>query len=121
MATFTKTRIKDISSKINALLVSEGFAPKINSSWSAMQDKITITLNETTDSGEDQATLDYRYYQPMFGLPDALGKRIVMNGKTLVITGYLRSKKKNNIRLEDPQGKSFMCTVKALQFAWGSN
>ena len=119
MTTFTKAMVGDIAIKLRKFLQDEGYTVgKINSSWSPFEDKLSIILKGTDESGEDQETQDYRYFQKPFGLPDALGKQMKMNGRTVTVTGYFSKRPKNSIRLMDEKGKVFLTTTETLQRVW---
>ncbi len=115
MTTFTRSTVGDIAVKLRAFLESEGYnVGKINSSWTPLEDRLSITLKATDESGDDQEAKDYKTYQPVFNLPD-LGTQIQMNGRPVTVTGYFTKKPKNSIRVVDAKGKVFLTTTETLK------
>lgn len=72
---------------------------------------VTYKIVATLGTGEDAGKAEWDAYHMIYGLPkDALGKTIVMSGKTYKIVGLNgRSRKAANILLSrQPDGKTFL-------------
>ena len=88
-------------------------------SYEPLQYTMKIRLSCSNDNGETQAQTDYKTYANLFELPlEMLGTTFKYNGKFFTVTGLLPNRRKNDIQIENANGKTFIAPHESVVRAY---
>ena len=121
---FTKSKCKEISN-ISIEAITKALEPfgvtvaRAGGSYEPLQYTMKIRLSCSNDNGETQAQTDYKTYANLFELPlEMLGTTFKYNGKFFTVTGLLPNRRKNDIQIENANGKTFIAPHESVVRAY---
>ena len=69
--------------------------------------------------GETQAQTDYKRYANLYELPlEMLNSTFTFNRKVFTVTGFLPNRRKNDIQIENANGKTFIAPHESVVRAY---
>ena len=111
---FTKATCKEIS-KVSIDAITKALEPlgitveRAGGSYDTLQYTMKLRLSCSNDNGETQAQTDYKKYAKFYDLPiEMLKSTFKYNGKFFTVTGLLPNRPKNDIQIENANGKTFI-------------
>jgi len=111
---FTKSKCNEIS-KISIEAITKALEPfgvtvaRAGGTYEPLQYTMKIRLSCSNDDGDTKAQTDYKTYSKLFDLPlEMLGATFKHNGKFFTVTGLLPNRRKNDIQIENANGKTFI-------------
>jgi len=123
---FTKQFAKELSTlsieTLNKVFADKGYDITVTNGggqYEPLQFTMKLKLALSNGDGETQAQLDYKQYAGIYQLPlDMLGSTFKFNGKVFTVTGLLPSRRKNNIQIQNVQGKTFIAPHQSVVRAY---
>lgn len=113
---FTKTnatKLATIATKtLNEKFSELGYDVTVHDRGGRFEDyefTMKIVVSSESEGGEAKEQIDYKKYASIFALPmEMLGANIHFNGRPFTVVGFLPSRRKNNIQIKNPSGKTFI-------------
>ena len=111
---FTKSKCNEIS-KISIEAITKALEPfgvtveRAGGKYEPLEYTMKIRLSCSNGDGDTKAQTDYKTYANLFELPlEMLGTTFKYNGKFFTVTGLLPNRRKNDIQIENANGKTFI-------------
>ena len=113
---FTGKFAKEVSTlaidTLNRVFAEKGYDITVTNgggNYAPLEFKMKLKLALSNGDGETQAQTDYKRYANLYELPlEMLGSTFNYNGKFFTVTGLLPNRRKNDIQIENSNGKTFI-------------
>ena len=113
---FTGKLAKEVSTlaidTLNKVFAEKGYDITVSNgggNYAPLQFNMKLTLSVASADGDSQAQADYKQYADLYQLPlEMLGATFNYNGKFFTVTGLLPNRRKNDIQIENTNGKTFI-------------
>ena len=113
---FTGKFAKEVSTlaieTLNKVFADKGYDITVTNgggNYAPREFKMKLKLALSNEDGETQAQTDYKLYADLYQLPlEMLGSTFNYNGKFFTVTGLLPNRRKNDIQIENTNGKTFI-------------
>ena len=113
---FTGKFAKEVSTlaidTLNRVFAEKGYDITVTNgggNYAPREFKMKLKLALSNEDGETQAQTDYKLYADLYQLPlEMLGSTFNYNGKFFTVTGLLPNRRKNDIQIENTNGKTFI-------------
>ena len=113
---FTVKFAKEVSTlaidTLNRVFAEKGYDITVTNgggNYAPREFKMKLKLALSNEDGETQAQSDYKRYADLYQLPlEMLGSTFNYNGKFFTVTGLLPNRRKNDIQIENSNGKTFI-------------
>ena len=113
---FTGKFAKEISTlsieTLNKVFADKGYDITVTNgggNYAPREFKMKLKLALSNEDGETQAQTDYKLYADLYQLPlEMLGATFPFNRKVFTVTGLLPNRRKNDIQIENANGKTFI-------------
>ena len=113
---FTGKFAKEISTlsieTLNKVFADKGYDITVTNgggNYAPLQFTMKLKLSVSSEDGETQAQTDYKLYADLYQLPlEMLGATFPFNRKVFTVTGLLPNRRKNDIQIENANGKTFI-------------
>jgi hypothetical protein len=123
---FTGKFAKEVSTlaidTLNKVFVEKGYDITVTNGggkYAPLQFTMKLKLSVSNGKGETQAQSDYQRYADMYNLPmEMLGSTFNYNGKFFTVTGLLPNRRKNDIQIENANGKTFIAPHESVVRAY---
>ena len=121
---FTKSKCNEIS-KISIEAITKALEPfgvtveRAGGKYEPLEYTMKIRLSCSNGDGATKAQTDYKTYANLFELPlEMLGTTFKYNGKFFTVTGLLPNRRKNDIQIENANGKTFIAPHESVVRAY---
>ena len=123
---FTGKFAKEISTlsieTLNKVFADKGYDITVTNgggNYAPLQFTMKLKLSVSSEDGETQAQSDYKRYADLYQLPlEMLGSTFNYNGKFFTVTGLLPNRRKNDIQIENSNGKTFIAPHESVVRAY---
>ena len=113
---FTGKFAKEISTlsieTLNKVFADKGYDITVTNGggkYAPLQFTMKLKLSVSSEDGETQAQTDYKLQADLYHLPlEMLGATFPFNRKVFTVTGLLPNRRKNDIQIENANGKTFI-------------
>jgi hypothetical protein len=113
---FTGKFAKEVSTLVidtlNKVFAEKGYDITVTNgggNYAPLEFKLKLKLALSNADGTTQAHSDYTRYADIYNLPlEMLGSTFKYNGKFFTVTGLLPNRRKNDIQIENANGKTFI-------------
>ena len=113
---FTGKFAKEVSTlaieTLNKVFADKGYDITVTNgggNYAPLEFKLKLKLALSNADGTTQAQTDYKLYADLYQLPlEMLGSTFNYNGKFFTVTGLLPNRRKNDIQIENANGKTFI-------------
>ena len=113
---FTGKFAKEVSTlavdTLNKVFTEKGYDITVTNgggNYAPREFKMKLKLALSNEDGETQAQTDYKLYADLYQLPlEMLGATFTFNRKVFTVTGLLPNRRKNDIQIENANGKTFI-------------
>tara|TARA_Y100000310_G_scaffold281288_1_gene301670 strand:+ start:910 stop:1344 length:435 start_codon:yes stop_codon:yes gene_type:complete len=123
---FTGKFAKEVSTlaidTLNRVFAEKGYDITVTNgggNYAPREFKMKLKLALSNEDGETQAQSDYKRYADLYQLPlEMLGSTFNYNGKFFTVTGLLPNRRKNDIQIENTNGKTFIAPHESVVRAY---
>ena len=123
---FTGKFAKEVSTlaieTLNKVFADKGYDITVTNgggNYAPLEFKMKLNLALSNGNGETQAQTDYKRYADIYQLPlEMLGSTFNYNGKFFTVTGLLPNRRKNDIQIENSNGKTFIAPHESVVRAY---
>ena len=123
---FTGKFAKEVSTlaidTLNKVFAEKGYDITVTNgggNYAPREFKMKLKLALSNEDGETQAQTDYKLYADLYQLPlEMLGSTFNYNGKFFTVTGLLPNRRKNDIQIENTNGKTFIAPHESVVRAY---
>ena len=123
---FTGKFAKEVSTlaieTLNKVFADKGYDITVTNgggNYAPLQFTMKLKLALNNGDGETQAQSDYKRYADLYQLPlEMLGSTFNYNGKFFTVTGLLPNRRKNDIQIENSNGKTFIAPHESVVRAY---
>ena len=123
---FTGKFAKEVSTlaieTLNKVFTDKGYDITVTNgggNYAPLQFTMKLKLALNNGDGETQAQSDYKRYADLYQLPlEMLGSTFNYNGKFFTVTGLLPNRRKNDIQIENTNGKTFIAPHESVVRAY---
>jgi hypothetical protein len=123
---FTGKFAKEVSTlaieTLNKVFTDKGYDITVTNgggNYAPREFKMKLKLALSNEDGETQAQSDYKRYADLYQLPlEMLGSTFNYNGKFFTVTGLLPNRRKNDIQIENTNGKTFIAPHESVVRAY---
>jgi len=123
---FTGKFAKEVSTlaieTLNRVFAGNGYDITVTNgggNYAPLEFKMKLNLALSNGYGETQARADYKQYADIYQLPlEMLGSTFNYNGKFFTVTGLLPNRRKNDIQIENSNGKRFVAPHESVVRAY---
>ena len=123
---FTGKFAKEVSTlsieTLNKVFADKGYDITVTNgggNYAPLQFTMKLKLSVSSEDGETQAQTDYKLYADLYQLPlEMLGSTFNYNGKFFTVTGLLPNRRKNDIQIENTNGKTFIAPHESVVRAY---
>jgi len=123
---FTGKFAKEVSTlaidTLNRVFAEKGYDITVTNgggNYAPREFKMKLKLALSNEDGETQAQTDYKLYADLYQLPlEMLGSTFNYNGKFFTVTGLLPNRRKNDIQIENTNGKTFIAPHESVVRAY---
>ena len=113
---FTGKFTKEVSTlaieTLNKVFADKGYDITVTNgggNYAPLEFKLKLKLALNNGDGETQAQTDYKLYANLYELPlEMLNSTFTFNRKVFTVTGFLPNRRKNDIQIENSNGKTFI-------------
>ena len=123
---FTGKFTKEVSTlaieTLNKVFVDKGYDITVTNgggNYAPLEFKLKLKLALNNGDGETQAQTDYKLYANLYELPlEMLNSTFTFNRKVFTVTGFLPNRRKNDIQIENSNGKTFIAPHESVVRAY---
>ena len=123
---FTGKFTKEVSTlaieTLNKVFADKGYDITVTNgggNYAPLEFKLKLKLALSNADGTTQAQTDYKLYADLYQLPlEMLGSTFNYNGKFFTVTGLLPNRRKNDIQIENSNGKTFIAPHESVVRAY---
>ena len=123
---FTGKFAKEVSTlaieTLNKVFADKGYDITVTNgggNYAPREFKLKLKLALSNEDGETQAQTDYKLYADLYQLPlEMLNSTFKYNGKFFTVTGLLPNRRKNDIQIENSNGKTFIAPHESVVRAY---
>jgi hypothetical protein len=123
---FTGKFAKEVSTLVidtlNKVFAEKGYDITVTNgggNYAPLEFKLKLKLALSNADGTTQAHSDYTRYADIYNLPlEMLGSTFKYNGKFFTVTGLLPNRRKNDIQIENANGKTFIAPHESVVRAY---
>ena len=123
---FTGKFAKEVSTlaieTLNKVFADKGYDITVTNgggNYAPREFKLKLKLALSNEDGETQAQTDYKLYANLYELPlEMLNSTFKYNGKFFTVTGLLPNRRKNDIQIENSNGKTFIAPHESVVRAY---
>jgi hypothetical protein len=123
---FTGKFAKEVSTlaidTLNKVFAEKGYDITVTNgggNYAPLQFTMKLKLATSSGDGKTQAQSDYTQYADIYNLPlEMLGSTFKYNGKFFTVVGLLPNRRKNDIQIENANGKTFIAPHESVVSAY---
>ena len=123
---FTGKFAKEVSTlaieTLNKVFADKGYDITVTNgggNYAPLEFKLKLKLALNNGDGETQAQTDYKLYANLYELPlEMLNSTFTFNRKVFTVTGFLPNRRKNDIQIENSNGKTFIAPHESVVRAY---
>ena len=119
---FTKEVATLAIETLNKVFVDKGYDITVTNgggNYAPLEFQLKLKLALNNGDGETQAQTDYKLYANLYELPlEMLNSTFTFNRKVFTVTGFLPNRRKNDIQIENSNGKTFIAPHESVVRAY---